>query len=263
LITMLNGARVLVTRPAHQAENLSRLITERGGSAIRFPTLAIAAMDDPYPIKNTLAHLDRFQWLVFISANAVSMHSYYIDGGKINCFKSTRIAAIGQATAEALALAGLPVDLVPESGFNSEALLAMPQMQQINGQNCLIVRGAGGREELATTLRSRGANVEYLDVYKRIIPGIDSSQIFLLLAQDKLDVITITSGEALQNLLTMLSKEYHQRLLAVPLVVISDRIRQIAARMGFERIAVSNSPSDNAILETVIKCVSGEIEWPN
>ena len=252
-----------MTRPAHQAENLSRLIAERGGSAIRFPTLAIAAMDDACPIKNTLAQLDRFQWLVFISANAVTMHSYYIDGGKMNRFKSTRIAAIGDATAQALELTGLPVDLAPESGYNSEALLAMPQLQHINGQNCLIVRGAGGREELATTLRSRGANVEYLDVYKRIIPGCDSSQVSLLLAQDKLDVITITSGEALQNLLMMLDKEYHQGLLAAPLVVISDRIRQIAAGLGFKRIAVTNSPSDAAILETVIMCVSGGIEWPN
>ena len=252
-----------MTRPAHQAENLSRLIAERGGSAIRFPTLAIAAMDDACPIKNTLAQLDRFQWLVFISANAVTMHSYYIDGGKMNRFKSTRIAAIGDATAQALELTGLPVDLAPESGYNSEALLAMPQLQHINGQNCLIVRGAGGREELATTLRSRGANVEYLDVYKRIIPGCDSSQVSLLLAQDKLDVITITSGEALQNLLMMLDKEYHQGLFAAPLVVISDRIRQIAAGLGFKRIAVTNSPSDAAILETVIMCVSGGIEWPN
>lgn len=260
---MLNGARVLVTRPAHQADNLSRLIAERGGSAIRFPTLAIAAMDDPCPIKNTLARLDSFQWLVFISANAVTMHSYYIDGGKINCVKSTRIAAIGQATAQALALAGVPADLLPESGYNSETLLAMPQMQQINGQNFLIVRGVGGREELATTLRSRGANVEYLNVYKRIIPDSDSSQVCLLLVQDKLDVITMTSAEALQNLLIMLDNEYHQRLFAVPLVVISDRIGQIAAGLGFNRIAVTNSPSDQAILETVIMCVSGEIEWPN
>ncbi|MGR8999229.1 MAG: uroporphyrinogen-III synthase, partial [Gammaproteobacteria bacterium] len=235
---MLNGARILVTRPAHQAENLCRLITERGGSAIRFPALAIAAMDDACTIKNTLLHLEKFQWLVFISANAATMHSYYLDGGKIAHLKSTRIAAIGRATAQALALSGLPVDLMPESGYNSEALLAMPQMQQIDGQNCLIVRGEGGREELASALRRRGANVEYLNVYKRIIPGIDSSPVLLLLAQDILDVITITSGEALQNLLIMLDKEYHQKLFAIPLVVISDRIRQIASGMGFKRIAV-------------------------
>lgn len=264
MIKLLNGAHVLVTRPAHQAENLSRLIAERNGVAVRFPTLSIVAVDDSCTIQNTLAHLDRYQWLIFISANAVTMHSYYSDGGKMNNFKSVQIAAIGKATAQALELAGLPVDLVPESGYTSEALLAMPQMQQMKGQYCLIVRGEGGREELATTLRSRGANVEYLDVYKRTIPNVDSSQLSLLLAQDKLDVITVTSGEALQNLLIMLEeKHHHHQLFEVPLVVVSDRIRQIAADMGFNRIAVASSPSDVAILETVTMCVTGGIEWPN
>jgi len=260
---LLNGAHILVTRPAHQAENLSRSIEEWGGVAVRFPTLAIVPLADSCTIQNTLAHLDRYQWLVFISANAVTMHSYYSDSVKIGQFKSVRIAAIGKATAQALALAGLSVDLVPESGYNSEALLAMSQMQQMNGQSCLIVRGEGGREELATTLRSRGATVEYLDVYKRIIPALDSSQVSLLLAQDKLDVITATSGDALQNLLIMLEEKNHQQLFEVPLAVISNRIRHIAADMGFKRIAVTNSPSDAAILETITLCVTGGIEWPN
>ena len=252
-----------MTRPAHQAENLSLLIEERGGVAVRFPTLAIAALDDAGTIQSTLADMDRYQWLIFISANSVTMHDYYSDSDKIKKFDSVRIAAIGKATAQALILAGLPVDLVPESGYNSEALLAMPQMQQMNGQSCLIIRGEGGREELATTLRSRGANVEYLDVYKRIIPGIDNTQVSLLIEQDKLDVITVTSGEALQNLLIMLEEKHHHRLFEVPLVVVSNRIRQIAADIGFKRIAVTHSPSDVAILETVTMCVTGGIEWPN
>ena len=263
MIKSLNGARVLVTRPAHQAENLSRLIEERGGLAVRFPTLEIVALDDFSAIQSTLAQVNKYQWLVFISANAVTMYGYYSDSDKIKKLKSVRIAAIGKATAQALVLAGLPVDLVPEAGYNSEALLAMPQMQQMNGQRCLIVRGEGGRDELAITLRSRGANVDYLDVYKRTIPSIDSSQLSLLIAQDKLDVITVTSGEALKNLLIMLEEKNHQRLLKVSLVVVSDRIRQIAADIGFKRIAVTHDPSDAAILETVTMCVTGGIKWPN
>ena len=259
----LKGAHVLVTRPEHQAENLSRLIEEWGGVAVRFPTLAIVALEDASPIQKTLAQLDGYQWIFFVSANAVTMHSYHSDDGKIKKYQSARIAAIGKATAQALAQAGLPVDLVPESGYDSEALLAMPQLQQLKGQSCLIVRGEGGREELATILRTRGANVDYLDVYKRVIPGIDSSQVSLLLAQDKLDVITITSGEALQNLLIMVEEKHHHPLIEVPLVVVSDRIAQIAADTGFKRIAVTNCPSDGAIFETVTMCLTGGIEWPN
>jgi Uroporphyrinogen-III synthase HemD. len=256
LSKVLNGACVLVTRPEHQAENLSRLIEQRGGIAVRFPTLEIVSRDDDR-IKSTLANLDGFQWVVFISANAVNF-ALKANSGKIPRTKSVRFAAVGQATAQAMKMAGLPVDLVPEYGYNSEALLEMPQLQQVEGQNCLIVRGEGGREQLATTLRSRGAEVDYLEVYKRIIPRMDSSPVVELLAQHRLDVITVTSAEALQNLSLMLGEKNNKLLSLIPLVVVSDRIRCLAADMGFNRITVTDSPIDTAILETVITCVTGE-----
>lgn len=255
---VLSGVRVLVTRPKHQAENLSRLIEEQGGIAVRFPTLDIVPRDDD-AIKSDLANLDRFQWVVFISVNAVNF-ALKANSGKIGYTESVRFAAVGKSTAQAMKMAGLPVDLMPENGYNSEALLAMPQLQQVEGQNFLIVRGEGGREQLATTLRSRGAAVNYLEVYKRIIPRIDSSPVMELLAQHRLDVITVTSAEALQNLSLMLGeKNNNNKLLSlIPLVVVSDRIRCIAADMGFNRITVTDSPNDTAILETVITSVTGE-----
>ncbi|MGZ5011594.1 MAG: uroporphyrinogen-III synthase [Methylobacter sp.] len=252
----LNGIRVLVTRPEHQAENLSRLIEQRGGISVRFPTLDIVSRDAAEEIKNTLANLDSFQWVIFISANAVNF-ALKANSGKIPRTKFVRFAAVGRSTAQAMNMAGLPVDLMPENEYNSEALLAMPQLQQVEGQRFLIIRGEGGREQLATTLRSRGAEVNYLEVYKRIIPHIDSSPIVELLAQRNLDVITVTSAEALQNLNVMLG-ENNKLLSLIPLVVVSDRIRCIAADMGFNRITVTDSPIDTAILETVIKCVTGE-----
>jgi uroporphyrinogen-III synthase len=257
LIRNLNGARVLVTRPAHQAENLSRLIQERGGEAIRFPVLDIVARDNIDEVRHAFKNLDKFQWVVFISPNAVNF-ALKANNGKIDRLKAARFAAVGRATAQALEAAGLAVDVVPEKGYTSEALLAMPQMQQVKGQSCLIVRGEGGREELANTLRGRGAKVQYLEVYKRTIPSIDNSQVVQLLAQHRLDVITITSGEALQNLLIMLGEKNHQLLLPIPMVVVSDRIGQLAAGMGFKRIAVTENPADTAILETVTIVCNGE-----
>jgi uroporphyrinogen-III synthase len=258
LSKVLSGVRVLVTRPKHQAENLSRLIEAQGGIAVRFPTLDIVPRDDD-AIKSDLANLGRFQWVVFISVNAVNF-ALKANSGKIGYTESVRFAAVGKSTAQAMKMAGLPVDLMPENGYNSEALLAMPQLQQVEGQNFLIVRGEGGREQLATTLRSRGAAVNYLEVYKRIIPRIDSSPVMELLAQHRLDVITVTSAEALQNLSLMLGeKNNNNKLLSlIPLVVVSDRIRCIAADMGFNRITVTDSPNDTAILETVITSVTGE-----
>ncbi len=254
---ILNGAHVLVTRPEHQAENLSRLIEQRGGIAVRFPTLEIVSLDEAVSVKTTLDNPDSFHWIIFISANAVNF-ALQANGGKIGYSKSVRFAAVGQSTALAMKMAGLPVDLVPETGYNSEALLAMPQLQQAEGQNFLSVRGEGGRDQLATTLRSRGAAVSYLEVYKRIIPRVDSSSVVEMLLKHRLDVITVTSAEALQNLNFMLGKKNNKLLTLIPLVVISDRIRRQAFDMGFNRITVTDSPIDTAILETVITCVTGE-----
>ncbi|MEI6707640.1 MAG: uroporphyrinogen-III synthase [Methylococcales bacterium] len=260
-MTGLNGARILVTRPAHQADNLSRLIEQRGGIAVRFPTLAIVESADLVAIQKTLANLDEFQWLIFVSSNAVNF-ALKANGGKIAQPKKLRLGAIGKATANALAMAGLSIDLIPEQDYNSEALLALPDMQNIREQRVLIVRGEGGREELANTLRSRGADVHYLNVYKRSVPSINNTEVISLLEQQKLDIITATSGEALQNLLIMLDAAHHRQLFTLPLVVVSDRIKQLAAELGFKRIAVASSPSDEAILETVNQNNRG-IAWPN
>jgi len=260
-MTLLNGARVLVTRAAHQAENLSRLIEQQGGIAVRLPTLEIVANDDLLAIRKVLANLKAFDWLIFVSTNAVNF-ALKANDGKIERAKNLKLTAIGKATSEALAKAGLFVDLMPSQNYHSEALLVLPEMQAIKGQQVLIVRGEGGREELANTLRSRGADVHYLNVYKRIIPSTNNPEAILMLEQNKLDIITATSGEVLQNLLIMLGASYHQQLFSLPLVVVSDRIKQMAADMGFKRIAVTNSPSDEAILETINQSNRG-IAWPN
>jgi uroporphyrinogen-III synthase len=256
-LNTLKDAHILVTRPAHQAENLCRFITQRGGIAIRFPTLEIEAANDCDNTKHILANLNKFQRVVFVSANAVNF-ALKANGGKIDLFNSTQIAAIGRATAQALEFAKLPVDLIPADGYNSEALLAMPQMQMQKGQRCLIVRGQGGREELADALRKKGVSVDYLEVYKRIIPDIDKTPVTSLLTHNKLNVITITSGEALENLLTMLGKEYHQLLFAIALVVVSERISNSASLMGFKQIAVTDNPSDSAILDKVTTLINEE-----
>ena len=252
----LNGRRILVTRPAHQAENLCRLIAEQNDIAVRFPTLAIVEVDNLATVQETLAHLEDFDWLIFISSNAVNF-ALKANDGKIAGLKARQIAAIGKATADALNLAGLSVSALPDRNYNSEGLLALPIMHAVCGQKILIIRGENGREVLADTLHARGADVCYLNVYKRIIPNSDSNVVSELLEQRQLDVISVTSSEILQNLLTMLDVKHHSQLFDLPLIVVSDRIKQVANEMGFKRVAVARSASDEAILE-IIKQRTGE-----
>ncbi len=251
---------ILVTRPKNQADNLCKLIEQIGGTPVRFPVLEIIPVEPLDEIKKTLNSLDQYQWLFFVSTNAVNF-ALRANNGRIGNLQHVRIVAVGQATAGALRNAELNVDLVPEQKYNTEAILAMPQLQELNGQSCLIVRGQGGRELLAQTLEERGAQVYYLEVYRRILPETKSGYVEKLLHQKQLDVITVTSGEALNNLLILLNSNVHQQLLATPLAVISQRIGKLAVERGFKQVFVSEKPADTALVKAIVngeKCGRSE-----
>lgn len=246
---MKNKYNILVTRPAHQAEHLCSLVNDQGWSAIRFPTLSIIAVDNTV-FKQQIKNLGQHQWLIFISVNAVSF-ALKANNGKIDGFLDKPIAAVGKATAKALRLAGLTVALLPESTFNTEGLLATEEMQHVKGKSCLIIRGQGGREALADELRLRGAKVDYMEVYAREIPGANNEELCNMLTQNKVDAITITSGDALKNLIEMISVSLHDKLQAVLLIVVSERIKVLAEHYNFKHIAVTDNPGDTAIIKTI------------
>lgn len=250
----LTGARILVTRPVGQAENLCRLIEQQGAKAIHIATLAIEGITPkPLALSRSLAS----DWLIFTSTNAVNFALQTLDG-KMSVCETRRIAAVGQATANALKQAGLTVDCVPVQDFSSEGLLAMPELQQVTGKQCTIVRGLGGREKIAETLRSRAAEVGYLEVYRRFQPETDTQELTSLLSLHQLQATTITSTEALQNLLSLLDSENLIRIKAIPLIVVSERIAHTAKELGFKQIAVSPQPTDAAILETLTTLLDGD-----
>ena len=252
----LKDKQILVTRPIHQAKNLIQLIEQHGGQAISFPTLEIVPVSELKTAQAKLENLKTYQWLIFISANAVNF-AVAANNGKIRDFTQTKIAAVGKATAKALENQGITVDCVPEAGFNSEALLASATFQSVEKQKILIVRGIGGRELLAEELQKRGAKVDYCEVYQRQMPKTDNRAVVDLLNRQQLAILTATSVEALQNLKQML--EPHSVLLrSIPLVVISARIQKIAQDFGFKKVVVSSSPDDVAILNTLIMLTNGE-----
>jgi uroporphyrinogen-III synthase len=253
----LKDAHVLITRPVHQAENLAKLVEQAGGIAVRFPCLQITGMNLDFEATDIARKLSNAQWLIFTSPNAVNF-ALQANGGKISQFFTKHIAAIGSGTAKALEHAGLRVDLLPETGFDSEALLATPAFRHVHGQEIIIVRGRGGRDVLANVLSERGAIVDFLEVYKREMPDIDNTQVLDLLKQRKLDGIVITSGEALKNLLVLIGSGYWERLFSIPLITISQRLQTLAADLGFTRTSVTQNPSDNAMLDALIAVTNGE-----
>lgn len=244
----LKGDRVLVTRPQHQAGPLCELIESAGGHALRYPALAILPPIDSHANEAILARLEQYQLAIFISPNAVAMGVEQMQ--KRGTLPATlQLAAVGKGSALALKQRlGRDPDLYPSELFNSEALLALPELQQVGGKQILIVRGEGGRELLAEILRQRGAEVDYLEVYRRVRPEPPPPW------PEEIDIITVTSREGLQNLYDMVSAEHRQQLLNTPLVVVSERSADLAHRLGFRQaVTIARNASNEALLDAVIQ----------
>ena len=153
---------------------------------------------------------------------------------------------------------GVSVDLMPEQGYNSESLLTLLINQKNIPKHIVIVRGENGRETLFEALTKGGVTVEYQNVYRRVIPTIDCKDIVQLIIKKQLNIITATSGDAIQNLVTMLPIAQHDMLKQLPLVVISERIKDIAKSLGFQWISIAEQPSDDAILQAVTTIIHGK-----
>ena len=250
----LTGKRILVTRPRAQAETLCQLLEAEGGVAWRFPTLDICQNQ---PDEADLAHALHSDWLIFTSSNAVDF-AIRAFNGKMPKFDQTRIAAVGEATAKCLRDLGWPVNCVPSHNFSSEGLLAEPQLDAVKACECVIVRGVGGRDILEQGLRARGANVSYLEVYRRECPTADNTALTAAIAAQQLDAISITSIEALSNLLEILDENSQGLIKDINLIVVSPRIADHARQLGFKHIAVSRHPGDSEIVETLTTLFNGE-----
>jgi uroporphyrinogen-III synthase len=253
----LQGVGVLVTRPVHQAGPLCEGIEALGGTAVRFPVLEILAPVDPQALDDGIQRLDDFDWAVFISANAVNGAL-----GRILAVRewppALKIAVIGKRSAEALKTFGLTADLFPQQHFNSEGLLALPEMQVVSGQRFVIFRGNGGREYLADTLRERGATVDYIEAYRRALPKADNSTLLETWRDGKINIVLVTSGESLQNLVEMVGTPGKSLLIDTPLLVVSERMIQLAEKLGFKhKPVVADNATDEAVLDALLTWRNG------
>jgi uroporphyrinogen-III synthase len=248
--TELNGLTILVTRPAHQAEPLCRLIESAGGQPLRLPALTIHDNSADPALCRRLSHLGDYQIAIFISPNAVTFGLDAIArcGGLLD---PLLIAAVGKGSSDALCQRlGRDPDLVPQGSFDSESLLALEPLQHVSGKRIVIFRGNGGRELLADTLRQRGARVDYAEVYRRGPPPPPADTEWL----QKTDIITLTSSEALHNLVTMTPATARDALYDKPLVVISERSAQLARQLGFRQsVLLTPRACDEAIIATLMQ----------
>jgi uroporphyrinogen-III synthase len=242
---------VLVTRPEGQADGLIRGLQAAGCRPVHLPLLRIEAIDPlPGPMRQIVQDLDRYDHVLFISANAARCGLACLDEFWPQGPAGQRYWAVGQSTAAVLEARGLEVDR-PESDMTSEGLLAMPGLADLRNQRCLIVRGEGGREHLAAELRKRGAQVDALVCYRRAAMEHDTQELKARIGDQPVDVVLISSGEGVEHLSRLLRNREQSNLAGATLFAPSDRVAALARDLGWPRVRAVENASDAAMLAAV------------
>jgi uroporphyrinogen-III synthase len=243
----LEGVGVLVTRPRAQAAEFVDAIEAAGGSAVCFPVIEIATVDENVVSANAV-QLPAADIVVFVSRNAVEYGLRHAGEG--------RIAVIGPATAAAVVAAGHVVDIQPAGGYDSEHLLAEPELKDVAGMNVRIIRGSAGRELLAEELKSRGAKVDYLSVYERRLPIIGPELEADLEARWRaghISVVTVMSVQSLKNLLTLLPKWCREQLASTSLVTPAGRVlKEMLDLYPASRPVLASGPRAEQMVQAII-----------
>lgn len=246
----LAGKTILVTRPPEQSAGLSRLIRDAGGTPYLFPAIEITDPSDPGRLDAVLGKLEEFDLAIFVSPTAVARAFEYLDM-EAGWPRNLAVAAVGQGSAWALKVSGIKQVIAPAGQSDSEALLALPALQQVSGKRVVIFRGEGGRELMAQTLAERGASVEYAECYKRVRPHADIAPLLQAHDREAFSAMVVTSREGLANLHDMLGEAW--RLFEpVPVFVPHERIAAAARQLGMRSIHVT-AGGDTGTMQAMVK----------
>lgn len=248
----LRGQCILNTRPLHQLNGLTSLLEAQGACVLAFPAIEIVDSETTGFHRSLAENIKHYQIALFVSRNAVDGAFGFLAGASLPA--DLQLGVIGQGTYTALAdrVDDLDQHLILGHPYNSEGLLACAALQQVKGRNILIFRGQQGRNLLGDELRARGATVTYCEVYRRRAPDYEADAFERLTAGQFPTLAVFTSNESMHNALAAIHGEARDKMLAIPWLLISERMRESALNLGHNGvILIATDANDEGIRRTI------------
>jgi uroporphyrinogen-III synthase len=249
----LEGCVVLLTRPPERADALAARLRAWGARVEARPTIALEPPVDAEPARRAVAELDRYDWIVFTSANGVRFfHALWreIRGAPVRL--APAVAAIGPATARELERSGCIPDVVAEDS-RSEGLVRSLAGRVEAGARVLVVRPEVARPLLPRALSELGARPEAIAFYRNA-PAPEVAALVDEICEDRFDVVVLTSPSSLERLLEVGYGSAHGLVSALRrarLVSIGPVTARAIEHAGLEAAAVADAPTDAAVARSV------------
>ncbi|MDX8364038.1 uroporphyrinogen-III synthase [Cytobacillus sp. IB215665] len=200
----LHNKKILVTRGKQQAKGFAEKIVELGGIAVEIPLISIIPANYTHESKMIVNELHEYQWLIFSSANGVHFFFQQFQE-QLECnVLFPQIAVVGKRTLEALQQYGHEASVVPKQFVQESLLEALyPYLNSVD--RILNVRGNLSRDTFKSQLISNGYDVTDLVVYQTIENSQSKHNLYKLLSNDDIDVITFASSSAVKNFVSLLN----------------------------------------------------------
>ncbi len=236
--------RLLVTRFAPHALRLANLLNSQGIFALAQPLLKIQKTAEFANVG--LVFTKTYDYIIAVSSNAVD----YTDQALTeNSWPVTSYLAVGKGTQAKLHSATGQKVIVPNKSFDSEGLLALPCLAQLQGKRILILRGVGGRELLAEILTARGAIVDYYQPYQRVAINLNGALVVNQWQQQKINGAIISSMELLERLLEIVPQSELGWLKTITIYAPSKRITEQASLAGWSNVKILPGMLDKQIVD--------------
>jgi uroporphyrinogen-III synthase len=234
----LEGLGIVITRPREPAEALAAVLAREGAHPFVFPALAIEDVEPSPASRDALATLGRASLAIFVSAHAVEkgVAAAHAAGPWP---PGLGVAAVGEATAEALRNSGFARVISPAERHDSDGLLALPELAEVRGRRIVVFRGEGGRERIREELEARGAAVKYVECYRRVRPRVDPSALVAAWDRGEVQAVSALSGETLENFVAMMGEAGVRRLGTATLVVPHAAVAAHRDARRFARVLVA------------------------
>ena len=236
--------RLLVTRFAPHAQRLTNLLNAQGIVAVAQPLLAVkktAEFDNAIQV-----FAKHYDYIIAVSPNAVDYTDQALLGRH---WPQTSYLAVGQGTQKKLKTVTAQDALIPEKCFDSEGLLALPTLTNLQGKNILILRGVGGRELLCDTLTKRRAKVDYYQPYQRVAIDLRGADLIEKWQQKGINSAIISSIELLERFITVVPVAAHGWLKSLTIYAPSQRITEQATSWGWSDVKILPGMSDQQIVD--------------
>lgn len=245
---------VLITRPDERGQQLVNSLAEKGIFALHQPLFGIEKGRELTSLPSSLARLNADDYLFAVSRSAVDFAAETLKETGFSWRGDLHYFAVGQGTANYFCSAIEQAVSYPIQSENSEGLLELPAMQNVEGKNVVILRADYGRELFAEQMVARGAAVQTVECYQRILVG-NVAENLSLAKRSGVDTIVATSSEILSVLVEQTAEEERAWLFECRLVVIGQRMAVLAQKSGWkaESVYVSEKADNHSLLECLLK----------